>query len=497
VISRPVLHATAFPDIRTVFLLAVLSLWLAAPASAQVTVVPDLDGMKPVIPEIESLLAESFGQSPTERKETKNAPAAEPDWARFEDTTALDLLKRLAPQRTVAGHELYDVENPPHSLRFYLYPYYIVTGLPRDLVDGFFGGMNFIPPFNLLFTGVMYEIVPTQMLMRHSKDRHGLWGRSNANGHGWVDAENGWGFFSCYHALEFRPVNEEKLEAQTAANQNLAHKVREKNDSITQHNERVDTLRTEYFEVTTKFYQAGNYREVVRRLLPYVQIDLRSGHSKAMLAGAYAGLLCQNVPEHAWVSDQLLDLLSTCSKSTLVQVKRELAFMKKAFPTRTEPALYLTQLDVLMNSYAQARSEAEYLLSLDPRNPLYLRLRVEAALASEKPEWIEPALAELAAQMGADSEIVRHAQGRLAFVKQDYDQAATLYRQLTQDAPDNARYHYLLGMTWVERASLTGSYNRAEAVKSLKKAVRKARTDEEKTFYQKVCTVAESLDIPL
>jgi tetratricopeptide (TPR) repeat protein len=98
---------------------------------------------------------------------------------------------------------------------------------------------------------------------------------------------------------------------------------------------------------------------------------------------------------------------------------------------------------------------------------------------------------------GPDSEGVRHAQGRLAFVKQDYDQAANLYKQLTQEAPDNPRYHYLLGMTWVERASLTGSYNRKEAVTSLKRAVRKARTDEEETFYKRVCTVAQSLDIPL
>ncbi len=492
----PLSRLAVFSGARSTILLAVLSLWLAAPVGAQEAVVPDLDGMKPVIPEIESLLAESLGQSPVERKKSEKE-AAEPAWARFEDTTGLDLLKRLTPQRTVEGRELYDVENPPRRLRLYLYPYYIVTGLPRDLVDGFFGSMNFVPPFNLLFTGAMYEIVPTQFLMRHSTDRHGLWGRSNAQGHGWVDAENGWGFFSCLHALEFRPVNAKKLEAQTSANQELARKINEKNSVINLHNERVDALRTEYFEVTTQFYQAGNYREVVRRLIPYVQIDLRSGLSKAMLAGAYGGLLCQDIPERAWVSEQLSTLLSTCSKSTLVQVKRELAFMKKTFPTRTEPALYLTQIDVLMNSYAQALSEAEYLLTLDAQNPLYLRLRVEAALASEKPEWIEPAIAALAAQLGADSEIVRHAQGRLAFVKQDYDQVATLYKQLTQEAPDNARYHYLLGMMWVERASLTGSYNRPEAVKSLKKAVRKARTDEEEDFYRKVCTVAESLDIPL
>jgi tetratricopeptide (TPR) repeat protein len=496
VISISFSRFSAFSGVRVSILWAVLIFGLVAPVGAQEAVVPDLDGMKPVIPEIESLLTESLGQVPSDRKKSKEKKE-EPDWARLEDSTALDLLKRLAPQRTVEGREMYDLENPPRRIRLYLYPYYLVTGLPRDLVDGFFGSMNFIPPFNMLFTGAMYEIVPTQLLMRHSTDRHGLWGRSNAQGHGWVDAENGWGFFSCLHALEFRPVNQQKISEQTSANEDLALKVRGKNEMIVEHNKRVDTLRTEYFEVTTKFYQAGNYREVVRRLLPYVQIDLRSGLSKAMLAGAYTGLLCQDVAERAWVSEQLVTLLSTCSKSTLVQVKREMAYMKKSFPARTEPALYLTQIDVQMNSYAQALSEAEYLLSLDSKNPVFLRLRVEAALASEKPEWIEPAIAALAAQVGPDSELVRHAQGRLAFVKQDYDQAAAVYRQLTQEAPDTARYHYLMGMTWIERASLTGSYNRPEAVKSLKRAIRKARTEEEESFYRNVCGAAEALDIPL
>jgi len=496
VIPIPVSYSAPCGVFRLLVCLLLLSLAPGAPGGEQVDVVQDLDGMKPVLPEIEGLLAESLGRSATNRSKNPERENV-PQWARLEDTTALDLLRRFAPQRTVEGRELYDIENPPRRTRWYLYPYYAVTGLPRDLVDGFFGSLNFVPPFNLLFTGAMYEIVPTQLLMRHSTDRHGLWGRSNAQGHGWVDAENGWGFFSCLHALDFHPIHREKLAAQTRANQELAQRIREKNNSITHHNARVDELRAEYFEATTKLYQAGDYREVVRRLLPYVQIDLRSGLSKAMLGGAYTRLLCQDVPERAWVNEQLLTLLSTCSKSTLVLVKREMAFMKKAYPTRTEPALYLTQLDVLLNSYGQAVSEVEHLLSLDPKNPLYLRLRVEAALASEKPEWIEPAIAALSAQAGPDSEGVRHAQGRLAFVKQDYDQAANLYKQLTQEAPDNPRYHYLLGMTWVERASLTGSYNRKEAVTSLKRAVRKARTDEEETFYKRVCTVAQSLDIPL
>jgi hypothetical protein len=423
---------------------------------------------------------------------TEMRPA--PEWAKS-DPAELASLRRRPKVRTVDGLEKFDLDEIPRASNgLWRYPYYAFVGCPRDLLDGFFGGIGHVPILNLAFTGALYEVVPTQYLVRHRDDRHRWPGFHNQNYHGWIDAEKGWGFFSNLHNTEFTRVDTARLESRRLYNLRVDQKTALANQSVEQHNEEVDAKRQAYFEDTARLYASGEYREVIRRLLAYVRVDTGRREAKAMLAASLVAEM-PSIHRKTWAGQILGNLMRTGSKQTLALMKQNIQAMGEQWPERIEPPLYLTWINLQMESYAQALEETERLLLLDIDNNLYQQLRFEVALASRYAPWIDTAVREVAVQSGADSVAARHARGRQAFVLNDYPLAREIYQDFVLSEPLNARFHYLLAMSDVREGVETGRCDLRRAMDHLRVAIELADTPGDATLYEKTLRAARLLDV--
>jgi len=448
---------------------------------------PDPEALRPQLPEIES-----FYTSLTPTAGAKSAPLAEPEWLRS-GRPNLDDLKWQSNIRSLPGLRKYDLGKPPRRRAWWKYPLYPVFGAPRDLIDGFFGFVGLVPFFNLPITGGMYELVPTQVLMRHPRDWHQWPGHRNANGHGWIDGE-GWGYFSNLHETRFSAVDETEQEIRRLHNALVDQKIADANAEVARHNAEVDQRREAYVAETADLYGQGKHPAAVARLVDYVRLDPANRRAKAMLIASLVCIL-PNIAEKEWGQDLLANLMRSGSREVLISAKDELKSLREREPARADIPFYLVWINLRLGSHAEAVEEAARLVELDPGNVAHVRLRFEAAAASGNLEWAETAARQLIDAEGEGSIAALHARGRLAFLADKPKDAIPIYERLVSARPRNPRFHYLLAMAHVADGQRTGRYKRGEAAHALKRAVQLAPSPGEKNFYRKALRAAKLLRV--
>jgi hypothetical protein len=483
-----------------------LTLFVAAPRFAARCEEPDPAALVPQLSDAPALFTRLTGSdwsgetaARTERAEA-GAPAAAVA-GQASATSATAPLTSYAWQggvRSPRSAGLYDLTQPPRRVFWWKWPFYGILGAPRDLVDGLFGAVGYVPPFNLALTGVGYEVLPMQFLMRPPSDWH-RWpgGHANAAGHGWIDSQNGWGFFPNHHSIRFSEVDEKELARRRQHNADVVGQTARLNTEVNEHNAQVQTLRDDRMADASRAYQDGRYSEVVRLLRDYVGVDTSNREAKSMLATAYIALEADPAqPTTTRQRDALAGLLTHASKPTLALLKTELAVLAQRMPDRPEPLLYRVWANLQLANFAQVFEDATALVALEPANGLYHELRFEAALAGREPEWMTPALEGLVAAAGADSVAVRDARGRQALALGDIATARACYEALTAAAPTNPRYHYLRAMTEVVAQPQTGRFDRALTLRELEQARGLAHSPGDRVLYEKALRAAQLLTPP-
>ena len=450
---------------------------------------PDQEALTPQLDEIESF----YLATPT-APEAK--PAKEPAWVAAGRKGVANLIQRNKVN-SLPGMRKYDLSRPPRRFYWWNLPIYAVLGFPRDLIDGFFGSLSLaeiaiFEPFNLVLTGVGYELVPTQVLARHPSDWHRWPGRRNANGHGWFDGE--WGFFSNLHYTTFIRTNEKRLDVWRTHNQVVDDKMAAENAKIDQENAEVRAKRAAYIRETRRLFDEGKHRVVIQRLVGYREIDPLNQDARAMLAVSLIDDLPE-IAENQWAYGAIHDLLWGSSREVLIPIRDELEAMREAKPHDDEICRYLVAINMRLRSFAQAMSAAEELVARDPSNVTFLRLRFEVALAGGDSDQIEEAARAIEQAASEGSAATLHARGRQAFVAQQPEKAVEAYQRLVLIEPLNPRFHYLLGMAHVVEGRKTGHYEKGLARRQLAKAMKLVRSTDERDLYAKAYEAAGLLRV--
>lgn len=478
-----------FPSLRRLLpTLLLLALFVAAPRFAARCEEPDPAALVPQLGDAPALFTRLTGSDWSGETVPLQVAATSA-------TATVALYAWQGGERSPRNARLYDLTQSPRRIFWWKWPFYGILGAPRDLVDGLFGLVGHVPPFNLALTGAAYEVLAMQFLMRPPSDWH-RWpgGHANAAGHGWIDSQNGWGFFPNYHTYRFSEVNEKELARRREHNAGIVAQTARLNAQVNEHNADVQTLREDRMADASRAYQASQYSEVVRLLRDYVPVDTSNREAKAMLAAAYVALEVDPAqPTTTRQRDALAALLTHASKPTLALLKTELAILARRMPDRPEPLLYRVWANLQLASFAQAFEDATVLVALDPASSLYQQLRFEAALAGREPEWMTPALEGLEAVAGTDSVAVRHARGRQALALGDIATARACYEALTVAEPAEPRYHYLRAMTEVAAQPQTGRFDRALALRELGQARHLAHSPGEQVLYEKALRAAQLL----
>ncbi len=107
-------------------------------------------------------------------------------------------------------------------------PFYAALGLPRDLVDGFMGLLAYVPIISNI-DYVVYELVPTQAVMRDPHDWHRWDGGPNKNGHAFYKGE--WGWFPTAHAWKLKAPNARLAKKNEAYNAKLQKELDQMNSA--------------------------------------------------------------------------------------------------------------------------------------------------------------------------------------------------------------------------------------------------------------------------
>lgn len=472
---------TRLPCLAVIFLLA-----LAAPGLAEAST-PDPQALEVDVYELDRFY---FQPDPP------NAPHREiepPSWLELAPGEAEGLVWQ-DPVRTLPGRRRYDLSEEPRKTYWWNYPLYGLLGFPRDLVDGFFGAVSKVGGLNILVTGIFYEVVPMQVLMRDWRDWHRWPGRANKQGHGWIDAPEGWGFFSKYRHTKFRPVNDKRLAAWQAHNEAIDRDVARRNREIEEVNAHVAERREAFMEKTRTAYKRRDYRNTVARLWAYLGADPRDREAKAMLIASLVAV-SPNLAERAWGEAALRHQLRTSPQSVLVAAKEELREMAKRHPETEEIPYYLVWVCTRLRAYGEAYTEAGRLLARDPGNVLWQRLRFEAALRTGDKQWIASALSALESATGAGSVASLHGRGRWAFLRGHYTTAREIYKRLASQRESDARFYYYYGMALVHEGMETGLYDKRGAVRALESAAELAETKGRRLEYRKAARAADELRV--
>ncbi len=415
---------------------ALLSLLAATPATAQ-TFEPDLgqtlDWLESARPGTAELPADAY-------EVTRHAMASEPV---------------LLPLDEVPGRPFNVLDPPPMKTAYYKYPIYTALGLPRDLVDGLFGFVGFIPIVNLGVVGIGYEVVPTQVLLRDYRDWHGWGGTRNKNGHGWIDSD-GWGWFPNYNQTRFESVNKRKLERFRNENEKLASELQELNRGIEARNAAIESRQATARDYALYWIENGDPREAVSWILPAHRAYPLEEESQGVLVAALA-LYADDPDAPSWVEPLLWEKLTSSLSRVQRSAEARLEALQLQHPDAYSPARALVYIKTVMGETDDALDVAEKSFLADPADAGRARLYFETALTSRDAEKatvaferleaanVERAGAELLADrletLDDGLEMLRL---RLALLNDEAEPVRDALQARTERSPSNAYYHYYL-----------------------------------------------------
>lgn len=383
------------------------------------------------------------------------------------------------PLEEVPGKPFHDVDSPPMRTAYYKYPIYAALGFPRDLVDGLFGFIGFVPLVNLPVTGVAYEVVPTQVFFRDYRDWHGWGGTRNENGHGWIDSES-WGWFPNYNQTKFESVNERKLERWRAENAELAAELQGMNRQIDAHNQAIQSRQETARDYALHWMDNGDPREAVSWILPAHRAYPLNEELQGVLVASLA-LYAEDPDAPDWVEPLLWEKLTSALSRVQRASEARLEALAQTHPEAWSPARALVYIKTHMNETAEALAVAEEAFNRDPADPNRARLYFEAAMTSREPEKAAVALERvdaayrqraginmLADQIGEPDDGMEMLRLRLALLNDEAEQVRETLLAKTERSPSNAYYHYYLacselGMTQTDtdlsaRATAAGNH---------------------------------------
>lgn len=440
----------------------------------------DPSSLKPQLSDLDYIFKAGLAAASAE------AVGPQPAWV-ASDPNQVKALKMTMKIQSLPNMLEYDTSKPPMSHHWWNYPIYGLLGFPRDLIDGFFGVVGEAPfELNIPTTGAIYEFVPTQILMRDPRDWHRWPGRMNANGHGFYDGT--WGWFSNYHYTTFSHVDTEELARWEAHNRQVEMDLAKANQKIDASNEEVKARREAYLKETRALFAADKHRDVIRRMIAYREADPLNSPARALLVASLIDDM-NEIPEHQWVNQTLANLIWGSSRAVLLPARDELKNLATKRPS--ENALrFLVAINLRLENYALAMEAAKDLIAMNPSDIANHRLKFEAALAGRDEETIESTAKDLEQVAGVNSATALHARGRQALVTGHPENAVTIYLRATALEPLNARFHYLEAMSLIEEARVVGKYNKAPALKELKKAIQYALSSQEETFYRQTLAAA-------
>lgn len=383
------------------------------------------------------------------------------------------------PLEEVPGKPFHDIDPPPTKTAYYKYPVYAVLGFPRDLVDGLFGLIGFVPFVNLPVTGVAYEVVPTQILFRDYRDWHGWGGTRNKNDHGWIDSES-WGWFPNYNQTKFELVNERKLEQWRAENAELASELQSMNQRIDAHNQAIRSRQETARDYALYWMDNGDPREAVSWILPAHRAYPLNEEIQGVLVASLA-LYAEDPDAPDWVEPLLWQKLTHALSRVERASESRLEALFEKHPAAWSPARALVYIKTHMAETGEALQIAEAAFNVDPADPDRARLYFEAAMTSREPEKAAVALESLEAsyrqragidiladQIGEPRDGMEMLRLRLALLNDQAPQVRETLVAKTERSPSNAYYHYYLAcselaMTQIdinlaERAAMAGSH---------------------------------------
>ncbi|HBF35472.1 TPA: hypothetical protein DDW35_12995 [Candidatus Sumerlaeota bacterium] len=344
------------------FLLGLLATPLFTATAAEPLPSTDAAWTTQTLSEIESLYARNGWVLPEsglmfyqEGNETSRTISLAPDWVEMPGMN-LRLYTDKPQLKELPGEPFLDVDKTPRQRVWWKYPVYAVVGAPRDLVDGFFGGVGKLPLFNLPLTGVMYEVVPTQVVFRHWSDTHRWLGLRNHNAHGWIDSEE-WGFFSNAHNMGLTREDIAEKERRTKQNVVLQAKLKETNQSIIDQNRAAETKREALLAEAMASFQKRDFRDAARRLHFLVKVDPLNQSARSLLAASLIALPADATSD-GWKRMMISRLLQTHSQGMMMEIKQSLLPLVALPDTRTNALTYLVWINARLGNLKEARETA-------------------------------------------------------------------------------------------------------------------------------------------
>ncbi len=335
---------------------------------------------------------------------------------------------------------LRQVSPQPESRAWWKYPFYVVLGLPRDLVDGGFGFVSNWPFFNIPFVYLPYEVLPAQALARDPRDWHHWPGRRNKNGHGMIDSES-WGWFPSWHQWHFTYPSQRKLRKNRDWNESVQNELRNRNKELEAANMVIATRQQEARQAALTAIEAGNGREAALRMIPFYQGYKLDEGAFALFVTALA-VYQPSAPE--WVQSLLWQELKGAQGRYLEQAEKLLLETLAKQPKNQSLAETLIYVRLLLNKNSLALALANAFAASQPDDPRAQRLVFETALAAGQQVAAQNAAKNLHSDNWPQADWAL-LQSRLRLAAEDPQGAIALLEPLRRAEPENPYPNYYLG----------------------------------------------------
>ncbi|OPZ06646.1 MAG: hypothetical protein BWZ08_02236 [candidate division BRC1 bacterium ADurb.BinA292] len=353
----------------------------------------------------------------------------------------------------VPGRPFRPVDPPPQAFAWWKVPFYVALGLPRDLVDGFVGGLAKVPIISPVFVFPAYELVPTQIVFRDPRDWHRWPAGPNRHDHGYYKG-NSWGWFPSAHMWKFHYTSERKLERNRAYNERLQAELRDRNREIETHNQLIENRKREARREALRAIEAGDGREAALRMIPYYQAYPLDEGAFALFATALA-IYAPEGPE--WVKPLLWYELNAAQPLPLTQAETQLALAREQHPERASLAEALIYVRLLLGEPRDALVVAAEHLTREPDDARRRRLVLETALSADDLATARQVYQALDSSTleTTDAALIR---ARMDLLAGDYRGAQQLLRIMHQEHPEDAYVSYYLGIAELQLALYEPAY---------------------------------------
>lgn len=378
------------------------------------------------------------------------------------------------PREELHGRPKHDLSVTPRARHGWKYPAYAVFGLPRDLLDGAFGVIGFVPVLNLPITGGLYEVIPTQYLFRDWRDVHRWGGRRNANGHGWIDSD-GWGWFPTANSMEFTYEDTAELERRKNENAEIDAELLELNRRLDQSNREVLERRRNIRNSASNAIAEGKGEEAVSLILPY-HLELPNDENAAALLVNALAVYGDTGPD--WVRPYLWRKILDLKPRVVAQAEATLVNTLQRRDAARTVAEALVFISTRQEEFLEAAERARVSHEADPKDPRRKRLLFESALLALDEDLAGGTLTEIRAldPRAADIPLMEI---RLAIISGDAAGAKASLAGRISDSPGDPHLHYYLACAELVLLPESDSpeINISQALDELERATLLATTD--------------------